>query len=236
MPDDAIATTLTSIHQMTPHVKQYLLRADDTSFEYKPGQHTCITFERDGEVIRRPYTPVNLPGTPIVALGIKTYANGTCSRWMDSREHGDTVHLTPFGGNLHLRSLDRNVVFLSTGTGITPMIAMLRHYLRDGTGQATFLYGERTQQDIMYRETIDLLDAEHDALSVGYALSDEDWDGPTGHIQDHLDAYVDTFEDTDFYICGVPQMVVDTEDVLYEHGVDDQHIINEGWEAGAVAN
>ena len=236
MPDDVVPTTLTSIHQMTPHVKQYLLHADEHTFDYKPGQHTRIVFERTGETVERPYTPVNLPGTHTLALGIKTYGNGTCSRWMDARSPGDTVHLKPLGGNLHLRDLDRDAVFLSTGTGITPMLAMLRHYLRDGSGRATFLYGERTQRDIMFRETVDLLHAEHDALTVGYALSDENWSGPTGYIQSHLDAYVPSFDDTDFYICGVPQMVVDSETALREHGVDDAHIITEGWEGDAVAD
>lgn len=235
MPDDVVATTLTSIHQMTPHVKQYLLQADGRRFNYKPGQHTRIVFERAGESVERPYTPVNLPGTDTLALGIKTYGNGTCSRWMDARTPGDTVHLKPFGGNLYVRDFDRDVVFLSTGTGITPMLAMLRHYLCDGTGRATFLYGERTQRDIMFRETVDLLHAEHDTLDVGYALSDEMWSGPTGYIQDHLDAHVPAFSGTDFYICGVPQMVVNTEAALRERGVHEAHIFTEGWEAGAVA-
>ncbi|MFB6248888.1 MAG: ferredoxin--NADP reductase [Salinibacter sp.] len=230
-----IDTTLTSVHQMTPRVKQFLLEAEGHAFSYQPGQHIVIQFEQDGETVQRPYTPVNLPGTSTLALGIKRYEDGTASTWMHERTVGDEITISEPDGNLFLRDPDRDVVFLSTGTGITPMIAMLKQYLNEGTGQAAFLYGERTQEDIMYRETLDHLSADHENLTVLYSLSDEDWDGPTGHVQTHLDeALGEDFENPHHYICGIPPMVVDTEDVLRERGVEEERIITEGWESEAV--
>ena len=87
----------------------------------------------------------------------------------------------------------------------------------------------------MYRETLDQLATEHDRLSVIYSLSEEDWDGPTGHVQDHLDDRLDGL-DRDFYVCGVPEMVVDTKDRLDELGVPDDRVFSEGWEDGEVEN
>lgn len=227
--------TLTSIHQMTPRVKQYLLRVEDHTFAYRPGQHTVISFEQDGDTVKRPYTPVNLPGTDTLALAIKRYEDGTASTWMANRSVGDSVTVTELTGNLYLRDRDRDVVFLSTGTGITPMIAMLKRYLREGTGQIAFLYGERTQDDIMFRETLDHLSADHENLQVLYSLSHEEWRGPTGHVQSHLDeALGDSFDAPHYYICGIPPMVVDTEALLEERGVEDDRIFTEGWEAEAV--
>ncbi|MFB6229671.1 MAG: ferredoxin--NADP reductase [Salinibacter sp.] len=235
MASDTLSATLTSIHQMTPRVKQYLLRVDGHDFSYRPGQHTVINFDHDGDTVQRPYTPVNLPGTDTLALAIKRYEDGTASTWMDRRQVGDRIGLTEPGGNLYLRDLDRDVVFLSTGTGITPMIAMLKQYLREGRGQAAFLYGERTQEDIMFRETLDHLSADHNNLQVLYSLSDEDWGGPTGHVQTHLDEVLDgQFGAPHYYICGIPPMVVDSEERLQERGVEDDRIITEGWESDAV--
>jgi len=234
MSHSSFRATLTSIHQMMPRVKQYVLQVDGHTFDYKPGQHTVLSYGRGDDMVARPYTPVTLPGTDKLVLGIKEYEGGAMSGWMDQRTPGDTVSLRALTGNLFLRNLDDDVVFLSTGTGITPMLAMLRHYLQDGTGRATFLYGERTQQDLMFRETLDQLDASHEALTVAYALSDEDWAGRTGHIQTHLDEVLARTADPDFYICGVPQMVVDTQAVLAEHGVSDERIHTEGWEENAV--
>ncbi|WP_103020349.1 ferredoxin--NADP reductase [Salinibacter altiplanensis] len=227
--------TFTSIHQMTPRVKQYLLRVEDHTFSYRPGQHTVISFEQDGETVKRPYTPVNLSGTDTLALAIKRYEDGAASTWMAERSVGDALTLTELKGNLHLRDLERDTVFLSTGTGITPMVAMLKQYLREGTGEVAFLYGERTQEDIMFRETLDHLSADHDNLRVLYSLSHENWSGPTGHVQTHLDeALGDAFDTPHYYVCGIPPMVVDTEALLQDRGVDEDRIFTEGWEANAV--
>lgn len=234
MPLDTISTTLVSVHAATPRVKQFLLRADGHTFEFAPGQHVSIAFEHDGKTRYRPYSPVSQPGTDTLALAIKRYPEGACSTWMHARSVGDAIDLTPPSGNLGLQSLDRDVVFLATGTGLTPMIAMAFRYLRKGTGRATLLFGERTEEDLMYRETLDLLAASHANLTVGYVLSHDDWSGPTGFVQDHLSDYVDADAAPHYYVCGVPQMVVDTKETLRERGVPDARIFSEGWEDGAV--
>ena len=235
MPFEA---TITSIHRMTPRVKQFVVEAEET-FDFDPGQHTTVRFERDepdddeDEQVVRPYTATNTPGNDRITLAIKRYDDGTASVYMHEREVGDTITLGELGGNLTLRDTDRDVVFVSTGTGITPMMAMLKQYLEVGTGEAHFFYGEKNQENVMYRETLDQLAAEHDELSVLYSLSDEEWAGPTGHVQDHLDDRLDGL-DRDFYVCGVPGMVVDTKDELDELGVDDDRVFSEGWEDGEV--
>lgn len=230
--------TITSIHQMTPKVKQFVVEVDEQS-EYEPGQHTTVQFERDDpaeeedEQVVRPYTATNTPGTDKITLAIKRYDDGTASVYMHEREQNDTITLGEFGGNLTLQNADEDVVFIASGTGITPLMAMLKQYLDTGTGDALFMYGEKTQESIMYRETLDQLAAEHEELTVVYSLSEADWDGPTGHVQNHLDEYLDSLE-RDVYVCGVPQMVVDTKDYLDELGVDDNRVYTEGWEDGAV--
>ena len=235
MPFDA---TITSIHRMTPRVKQFVIEADE-AFEFEPGQHTTVRFERDDpddeedEQVVRPYTATNTPGNERLTLAIKRYDDGTASVYMHEREVGDIVTLGDLGGNLTLRNTDEDAVFVSTGTGITPMIAMLKQYLEVGTGDVDFFYGEKNQENIMYRETLDQLAAEHDELSVVYSLSDEEWGGPTGHVQDHLDDHLDGL-DRDFYVCGVPGMVVETKERLDDLGVDDDRVFSEGWEDGEV--
>ena len=230
--------TITSIHQMTPQVKQFVIEADD-EFEFEPGQHTTVRFERrdsdedEDEQVVRPYTATNTPGSNQLTLAIKRYDDGTASVYMHEREMGDTVTLGDLGGNLTLRNADENVAFVSTGTGITPMMAMLKQYLEVGSGDVVFFYGEKNQENIMYRETLDQLATEHDQLSVVYSLSEEGWDGPTGHVQNHIEDYLDDL-DRDFYVCGVPQMVVDTKNRLGELGVSDDRVFSEGWEDGEV--
>ncbi|MFB6249407.1 MAG: ferredoxin--NADP reductase [Salinibacter sp.] len=228
--------TVAAITSVTPRVRQLLLRVDGHTFDHDPGQHVSVRYEKNGEgPIYRPYSPVSGPGTDTLALAVKRYDDGTCSVWLHELDVGDEVPILPPSGTLHLQSLDRDAAFIATGTGLTPMLAMLDPYLREGTGQARLLFGERTQADLMYRPMLDRLAATHPRFEVHYTLSGEDWGGPTGYVQDHL-SLLDDLEAPQAYLCGVPEMVVETRSALRAAGVSSDHIFSEGWEDGAVAD
>jgi len=236
MPLDTLDTTLESVHALTPNVKQFLIRAEGHTFDFAPGQHVNVEFEdADGNARYRPYSPVSQPGTETLSLAIKRYPQGACSTWMHDRTVGDSIAVTPPSGNLQLQDPDRDAVFVATGTGLTPLFAMATQHLRVGEGRTTLLFGERTQESIMYRETLDLLSASHAAFSVEYVLSGEDWHGRTGYVQDHLPDVVDDASTSHFYLCGVPEMVVETKACVSDLGIPEEQVFTEGWEDGAVA-
>lgn len=231
------SATVLDVHQLTPDVKQFRLAADDHTFDYEPGQHTMVHFETDGEKEARPYTAITRPGTSELVLAIKRYEGGTGSVYMHERSRGDEIEIEAVDGNLHVRNFDRDAVFLATGTGITPLYPMLTQYARIGRGQTQLLFGERDREHLIFRESLDQLQAEHEHVTVDYVLSraDDEWNGRTGHVQDHLPDALDVeFPGTDFYICGVPAMVVDTENLLTEHGATEDQVYTEGWEADAA--
>ena len=236
-----VTVTVADVHQMTPDVKQFRLVAEDHAFDYRPGQHTHVHFSRDGEEVVRPYTAVTQPGTDQICLAIKRYDDGTASVWMHDRSPGDRIEIDPVDGDLYVRDLDRDAVFLATGTGITPLYPMLAQYAREGAGHAHLVFGERDREHVIVRESLDQLRAEHADVAVDYVLSDAGddaaWDGRTGHVQDHLPDALDEIDDltaADYYVCGVPAMVVETADVLEARGVDEERIFTEGWEADAA--
>jgi len=181
--------------------------------------------------LHRHYSPVNLPGTDTLALAVKRYDEGTCSVWLHEREVGDPMTLTPPSGNLHLQDPNRDVAFLATGTGLTPMVAMLSQYLEEATGQAVLLFGERTPDDLMYRAMFDHLAASHASLTVDYVLSDppSDWSGPSGYVQSHLDRAFADLNEPYVYACGVPEMALDATASLQKQGISEDDIFTEGW-------
>ncbi|SFR98054.1 Ferredoxin-NADP reductase [Halomicrobium zhouii] len=234
-----ITVTVADVHQMTPDVKQFRLVADDHTFEFRPGQHTHIHFQDDdGEEVERPYTAITQPGTGQICLAIKRYDDGTASVWMHDRSPGDEIEIDPVDGNLYVRETARDAVFAATGTGITPIFPMVKQYAREGEGQAHLVFGERDQDHLIFRESLDQLRAENENLAVDYVLSraEEDWPGRTGHVQDHLPDALDAvdLDAADCYVCGVPQMVVETADLLEDEGADEERIFTEGWEADAA--
>lgn len=233
-----LPVTVADVHRMTPDVKQFRLVADDHTFEYEPGQHTMVHFENDGQEEARPYTAANLPGTNELVLAIKRYDDGNGSVFMHERTPGEEIEIEEVDGNLHLRNPDRDAVFLATGTGITPLYPMVKQYAREGEGDAHLVFGERDQEHLIFRESLDQLRAEHENVDVDYVLSDPEqaWNGKSGHVQDHLLEALDEdlLDSADFYLCGVPAMVVETQDLLEERGVDEERIYTEGWEADAA--
>lgn len=250
---DTLDTTLISRQMLTPDTAQLVLRAPGHTFDFEPGQHVGVAYDGDDRLVHRSYSPVSLPGTDTLALMVTRYDDGTCSVWLHEREIGETIQLTDPSGNLSLQDPERDVVFMATGTGLTPMMAMLQAYRQTGAGRATLVYGERTLEDIPYRETLNLWSAGTDRFDVTYALSHPDGtperilssqDGVNGaaeirhgYVQTHLGDVLDseTLQQAHFYVCGVPQMVVDTEDTLTtDLGVDEDRVFSEGWEAGAV--
>ena len=230
--------TVVDTYQMTPRVNGFRLRVRDHEFEYEPGQHTTIRFESGGEEVVRPYTPTNLPGSDQLALTIKRYENGLASSYMHQKRPGDTVRIGPIEGALSLADAERDVAFLASGTGITPMMAMLRQHLREGSGDAHLVLGEKREETIIHRETLNELAANNPTLDVTFVLSDSTpgWTGRIGSAQEHLEGLFDAFTERDFYVCGVPPMVVQTKARLAELGATDERLHSEGWEDSAVAD
>lgn len=233
-----LEVTITSIDQLTPDVKEFTLEADDHVFEYDPGQHTRVRYEEDaeGKGMARPYTATDLPGTNRITLAIKHVESGAASTYMHERDPGDRIQIEELDGGLTLEDPEIDVVFVSTGVGITPMMAMLRQYLDEGIGDVYFFFGERDQDHLIYRDTLDRLAATHENLTLVYSLTEpgDGWTGRIGNIQEHLDEYLPTLDGKHFYVCGVPQMVIDTKEMLAAREVPRDRIFSEGWEEGAV--
>ncbi|NMJ77363.1 phenol hydroxylase [Nanohaloarchaea archaeon] len=228
------SATLTAVTQTTPTVKHFQFELEESSWDFEPGQHTVLRFEDDGEEVERPYTMINLPEEDKFALAIKKYPDGRATPWIHERQPGDEIDFAEPSGNLKIKDYDKDVVFISTGTGATPMYAMLRDYLKNGSGEAFYFHGEKTRETILFKDGLELLDTENDDLEVFFSLTDEEWSSAQGYVQEHVPEELDSLEDKHFYICGVPAMVVQTEELLKEKGVEEERIITEGWESDAV--
>lgn len=156
---------------------------------------------------------------------------------MHSRSPGDEIEIGEFEGNLSLKDPDRDIALLASGTGLTPLLSILTQYARIGNGDAHLVFGERTVDSIFHWSTLEELATMHDNVEVTYTLSDPEWDwlDRTGYVQDHLEDLFDDFETRDFYVCGVPGMVIETKDELRNLGTPEERIHSEGWEDDAVA-
>lgn len=223
--------TITSVSEISPDCKQYIVELNDGSFDGKPGQHTAI--QTDNGV--KPYSVLAVDDTQI-GLMLRAYGTDGVADYMDARSAGDVIHVKPtLTGSLTLQQTDRPAVFIGTGTGITPLIGLLEEYLANGGSQAIFMFGEKTQDQLLYKPLLEQYEVTY-PVDTRFSLSREEWHGHTGYIQEQLPSVIDSLtDDADYYICGVPTAVVAAKKRLDELGIPSDQVHTEGWEDAQVA-
>jgi uncharacterized protein YcbX/ferredoxin-NADP reductase len=100
------------------------------AIDYKPGQFITLLLDLDGETVRRNYTISSSPSRPHhISVTVKRVEGGHVSNWLhDTLKPGDTIRSLGPNGRFHLAAAGsaQRLLMLSAGSGITPMMAMLR--------------------------------------------------------------------------------------------------------------
>jgi Na+-transporting NADH:ubiquinone oxidoreductase subunit F len=152
---------------------------------------------------------------------------GIVSSWIFGLKPGDAVTVAGPYGDFFVEDGERELVFVGGGAGIGPMRAHILDQVERGHASrpVTFFYGARNQQELLYKQLFDRLEAEHANFHWYAALSEpraEDWQGRTGFIHEHLLTWVQEHESPEtceYYICGPPLMLRAVKSVLDGVGV-----------------
>jgi ferredoxin-NADP reductase len=154
------------------------------------GQHVDVRLTaEDGYQTERSYSIASAPEDPDVELTIERIEDGEVSPYLagDVRK-GDKFELRgPIGGYfVWTAALGGPLFLVAGGSGIVPLMAMLRHRANATSNAKTaLLYSSRTQGDIIYRAELDALAAKADGLKVVHTLTREKpvgWRGGTRRI------------------------------------------------------
>ena len=122
------------------------------SFDYEPGQFITIIKEVNGKKIRRAYSLCTTPfEDPNPAVTVKRVEGGAMSNDLnDNVKAGDTVEIMePMGvfTTSYSDITERNTVFFGGGSGITPLMSILRSVLlKEPNSKATLVYGNRSEE------------------------------------------------------------------------------------------
>lgn len=177
------------------------------------GQHISVQAEINGKNMTRSYTPTSSDDDlGYFDLMVKTYEKGNISRYLSLLSVGDKVRIKgPKGQFNYHPSLSRHLGMIAGGTGITPMLQIIRAILknpRDKT-QVSLIYANVTFDDILLREELDHLAEGHpDRFTVYYVLNERPeggWKGGVGFvtkdmIKQHMPAPKD---DIKVLMCGM---------------------------------
>jgi Na+-transporting NADH:ubiquinone oxidoreductase subunit NqrF len=135
------------------------------------------------------------------------------------------------GGGGTSPTADKSIVLIAAGSGITPMMAMLR-YIDDLclATEATLLYCVRTNRDIIFHHELDELRGRIKNFRYDVLLSqpDPEWTGARGHInREFICRAIPEVKGRAFFLCGPPPFMEAARRLLVDLGVEPERIRQE---------
>src|SRR5579871_1897871 len=206
----------------------------------RPGQFLTFSFLFDGKKAIRSYSICSSPArSGYVEITTKRVSHGCVSVFLNDRAAvGMTVEANgAFGHFCFDESKHQDVVLLAAGSGITPMMAMLR-YMDDLCLETTvtLLYCVRTSNDIIFHGELEELRVRLKNFQYHLLLSDPDtgWSGRRGHVnREFIEDTVKEPTSTNFFLCGPPPFMDASRSILTGLRVKPERIMQESFGSSA---
>jgi ferredoxin-NADP reductase len=149
--------TLVGRELVTDDIHVLRIRPDDGPVSFQPGQYLSLGLWHDGGWLQRPYSPAGRPDDRELELLVRRVANGSLTPLLWSAAAGTRVRIGPAKGLFRLVPDDmRQHLFLATGTGIAPMVAMVSALLqRADPPPIVVVHGVRHISELAFRERIE---------------------------------------------------------------------------------
>ncbi|WP_111266119.1 ferredoxin reductase [Marilutibacter maris] len=186
-----------------------LLRPNRHWAGFRPGQHLNLGVEVDGARVTRSYSLSEPPrGDGLIAVTVKAMPGGKVSpRLFDGLEVGDIVELgQAFGGMVLPRTVSGAWLFLAAGSGITPLMAMLRALAEQGMPTPlTLCYWARRRDELCFVDELRRLAAVHANFDLHLLLTREAAaadDEHEGRIDDRLSTLIPDLDARQVMACG----------------------------------
>ncbi len=219
--DDAVSLTLAPL--------------DGRPLVFEAGQFLTLEVPVQGVAQRRAYSISSSAADGArVTVTVKRVPGGLVSNHLhDTAKAGDTLAAIGPSGSFTVgdASSPRHLVLVAGGSGITPLMGILRTHLEASPAlRFTLVYGSRDRASVIFRDALDALAARHpDRLTVVFALEDapEGWSGVTGRLDEPTCARVfgdlATDGDATWMLCGPDPMMAAARAALLARGVAPAH-------------
>ncbi|GGD38147.1 NO-inducible flavohemoprotein [Aureimonas glaciei] len=196
-------------------VTSFVLRPVDGSpiLRHRPGQYLTFQLElQGGETVKRNYSVSSAPNDETYRISVKRELLGQVSNWLhDQVEVGSILKVAPPSGEFFLGDkIERPVVLLSGGVGLTPMVSMLEAVATRGAGvHIHYIHGTQDgSTHAMGDHVRGLVDGRPNMKATTFYLSPRDGDvlGQThdaeGVITIDWLRQNTAVENADYYLCG----------------------------------
>jgi ferredoxin--NADP+ reductase len=234
---------------LTPTVATFRVALDAAPFPFEPGQYIAIGLELSRGLVQRPYSiaPSALRLGDGYELYIRKVPGGAFTPSLFASGVGQRLLVRRPKGRFVLDVDDqRTHLFVATGCGLAPFLAMVRTLLDQGQPRrVVLLHGVSYVAELGYRALLE--DWEHSgALPLRYlptlsrpgAPENAGWQGRTGRAERQLPQVLDDFgltpQDTVVYLCGNPEMVGTSRNLLVARGFSEDHVRSELYWPAAI--
>src|ERR1700686_2607899 len=209
---------------------------DEKRFCAKPGQFLTFQWPIDGQRVRRSYTVSSSPvHENYVEITPKRMENGCVSVFLNERaKPGLAVEASgPYGQFYFEETLQKSIVLIAAGSGITPMTSMLS-YIEDLelATPVTLLYCVRTGADIIFGNELARLSRSLPNFKYEVCLSrpDSTWKGRSGRLtEEFVSQSVTDLDSPTFFLCGPKGFMDNARQVFLTLGVTQDRILQESF-------
>jgi ferredoxin-NADP reductase len=212
----------------------FWVRFDGDRKPFEAGQYMTIGVFADGRIVQRPFSVASDPdvaGSDGYELYIRLVTGGEFTPLLWRLSVGHRMRMIGPKGRFTLEpNDDRTHLFISSGTGIAPFVAMMRTLLREGHPRhAVLLNGVSYTPDLGYRDLLESWQSSGDypvtyipTVSRPAAAANVGWRGRTGRVESIVAPVCDELllnpANTVAYICGNPDMIDSADAILKSRG------------------
>jgi ferredoxin-NADP reductase len=207
---DARARVLT-VRRTTGRSVTLTLEPNEAFAGFRAGQYVTVSLEIDGRTYTRCYSPANAEDAALVELTIGRHDGGRVSSYLyDHARSGLVLGLSAARGDFVLpEQLPSRMLFVAGGSGITPIMSMLRTLRADGfTGEVAVLRYAPSAHEACYLDELHTLKA---TVLHGFTRLTEGSDLTGRFGREHL---AEAMAEPDaVYVCGPPGLVQAVRDL-----------------------
>ena len=227
------------------NIKDIYKETDDTSvvsfevpvhlqsvFKYAQGQHLTLKADIDGEDVRRSYSLCSSPLENEWKVAIKQIPGGKFSTFVNNEvKAGDLIEVMEPSGNFGVTVKpedSKNYIFFAAGSGITPVLSMLKTHLKaEPNATCKLFYVNKTAKSIIFKEELEQLrNTYFGRLEIYYFLTKERRDIQlfNGRFDDDkmkvlTKTFIDIPDTNEVFLCGPEKMVNYVSEYLINAGL-----------------
>ncbi|CAL2107026.1 ring-1,2-phenylacetyl-CoA epoxidase subunit PaaE [Tenacibaculum sp. 190524A02b] len=199
------------------------------TFSFVAGQYITLKKEINGEEVRRAYSICSSPKSHELKVAVKAVENGKFSTYAISKlSEGEELEVTAPEGKFILKpEQGKNYIGFAAGSGITPVLSMIKSVLESSMGNFTLVYGNKSIADTIFFEEINKLkELYSEQFKVHYVFSRERKEGELfGRIdKGHVNYFVkNIYKETSFdgaFLCGPEEMIQIASETMQDNGMD----------------